>query len=187
MDGRIAVALSSTKLRSLDNPLLMDLFWLSKDQLERVVEFVGCFCPLNKIDPFHTACNCSWANVRLANGYFSLEVGYFSQQVSTWQCYRWHCCPGSGDTKPPGSLGWGSRQKVSNIPAVLLKGKNGKEFHWVMGTSIMTLCCISVWGHWALSFCIVEITGVQMINMLTIIFSFLQRPHKAKPFSFAFT
>lgn len=50
----------------------------------------------------------------------------------------------------------------------------------------MALCSISVWGHWALSFCIVEIAGVQMIKMLTIIF-FLQRPHKAKPVSFTFT
>lgn len=74
-----------------------------------------------------------------------------------------------------------------NIPIVFLKDRNGKSFHQVMGTDIMALCYISVWGHWALSFCIVEIAGVQMIKMLTIIFSFLQRPHKAKPFSFTFT
>lgn len=83
MDERIALALSSTKLRSLDNPLLMDLFWLSQDQPERVVVWIcWVFFSLNKIDPLHTACNCSWANVRLADGDFSLEVGHFSQQVT---------------------------------------------------------------------------------------------------------
>lgn len=39
------------------------------------------FFPLNKIDPLHTACNCAQADVRLGNGNFSQEAGYFSQQV----------------------------------------------------------------------------------------------------------